>query len=83
MVLVTGGTGFLGAYIIKNLIEKNYKVRAIRRSVNTPFFIPEHIMQKVEWVDADVLDIVALGDAMPGVEAIVPAPQMHMVLISI
>jgi nucleoside-diphosphate-sugar epimerase len=24
MVLVTGGTGFIGAYIIKELIEKGY-----------------------------------------------------------
>jgi len=71
MVLVTGGTGFLGAYIIKNLIEKNYTVRAIYRSAKTPFFIPEHIMQKVEWVEGDVLDIVALADAMQGVTAII------------
>lgn len=70
-VLVTGGTGFLGAYIIKNLIEKNYRVRAIRRSAKTPFFIPSPIMQKVEWVEGDVLDIVALADAMQGVEAII------------
>ncbi len=49
-ILVTGGTGFLGAYIIKNLIEKNYRVRAIRRSSNTPFFIPSRIMEQVEWL---------------------------------
>jgi len=70
-ILVTGGTGFLGAYIIKNLIEKNYRVRAIRRSSNTPFFIPSPIMEQVEWVEGDVLDIVALADAMQGVEAII------------
>ncbi len=70
-ILVTGGTGFLGAYIIKNLIEKNYRVRAIRRSSNTPFFIPSRIMEQVEWVEGDVLDIVALADAMQGVEAII------------
>ncbi len=71
MVLVTGGTGFLGAYIIKNLIEKNYSVRAICRSAKAPFFIPSPIMQKVEWVEGDVLDIVALSNAMEGVEAII------------
>ncbi len=70
-ILVTGGTGFLGAYIIKNLIEKNYRVRAIRRSSNTPFFIPSRVMEQVEWVEGDVLDIVALADAMQGVEAII------------
>ncbi len=71
MFLVTGGTGFLGAYIIKNLIEKNYKVRAIRRSAHIPFFIPSSIMQKVEWVDGDLLDITSLTDAMEGVEIII------------
>lgn len=32
MVLVTGGTGFVGSYIIRELVEKKYTVRAIRRS---------------------------------------------------
>lgn len=71
MVLVTGGTGFLGAYIIKNLVEKNIKVRAIRRSANTPFFIPPAVLNKVEWVEGDVLDIIALDDAMKGVEGVI------------
>ena len=36
-ILVTGGTGFLGSYIIKELVEKGYTVRAIRRSNKLPF----------------------------------------------
>ena len=55
-VLVTGGTGFIGAYIIKKLIEKGYSVRAIRRSSKMPFFISADTLQKAEWVDGDVLD---------------------------
>ena len=39
MILVTGGTGFLGAYIIKQLVEKGHTVRAIRRSPKLPSFI--------------------------------------------
>src|SRR5580693_9779779 len=31
-VFVTGGTGFLGAYVIKELVEKKFAVSAIRRS---------------------------------------------------
>ena len=47
MVLVTGGTGFLGSYIIKELVEKNYPVRAIRRHTSKfPFYIPAGIFQK-------------------------------------
>jgi dihydroflavonol-4-reductase len=71
MVLVTGGTGFLGAYIIKNLVEKGHAVRAIRRSANTPFFIPQNIWDQVEWVEGDVLDVVALQEAMEGVDAVI------------
>jgi nucleoside-diphosphate-sugar epimerase len=71
MVLVTGGTGFLGAYIVKNLVEKNIGVRAIRRSEKTPFFIPHCIIDKVEWVDGDVLDVVSLDEAMQGVDGVI------------
>ncbi len=72
-VLVTGGTGFLGAYIIKKLIEKNYSVRAIRRSDKLPFFISANVFDNVEWVDGDILDVVALEEAMTGVDAVVHA----------
>src|SRR5918998_1625419 len=72
-VLVTGGTGFLGTYIIKHLIEYHIPVRAIRRSAKIPFFIPESIWEKVEWVEGDVLDVVSLHDAMQGVEGVIHA----------
>ena len=72
-VLVTGGTGFLGAYILKNLVEKGFDVRATRRSAALPFFIPAAILEKVEWIDAEVLDVVSLEDAMEGVGAVIHA----------
>jgi dihydroflavonol-4-reductase len=71
MVLVTGGTGFLGAYIIKELVEKGYAVKAIRRSTKLPFFIDKNIFDKVQWVDGDVLDVMALEEAMEGVDAVI------------
>lgn len=71
MILVTGGTGFLGAYIIKELVEKGHTVRAIRRSSKLPFFIPSAIFDKVEWVEGDVLDINSLEDAMEGVDTVI------------
>lgn len=71
MIFVTGGTGFLGAYIIKELIEKGYKVRAIRRSAKLPAFISEEILNKAEWVEGDVLDVLSLQDAMQGIEKVI------------
>jgi dihydroflavonol-4-reductase len=70
-VLVTGGTGFLGAYIIRNLIDKGIAVRAIRRSIKYPFFIPKQVLDKVEWLEGDVLDVVSLDDAMKGVDSVI------------
>ncbi len=76
-ILVTGGTGFLGAYIIRELIEKGYAVRAIRRSNSKlPHFISSDILEKVEWVEGDVLDIVSLDDAMKEVDAIIHSAAM-------
>jgi dihydroflavonol-4-reductase len=73
VVFVTGGTGFLGAYTIRNLVEKGYQVRAMRRSDKHPFFIPKEILNQVEWAEGNVLDVVALADAMEGVYAVVHA----------
>src|SRR5436190_10222545 len=71
MVLVTGGTGFLGSYIIKELIEKGYSVRAIRRSNKVPHYIPNEILSKTEWIEADVLDVVALQEAMENIDTVI------------
>jgi nucleoside-diphosphate-sugar epimerase len=71
IVLVTGGTGFIGAYIIKELIEKGYSVRAIRRSNKLPFFISPDILKKAEWVNGDILDVISLNEVMQGVDHVI------------
>jgi dihydroflavonol-4-reductase len=76
MIVVTGGTGFLGAYIIKELVDRGYKVRAIRRKNNFPTFIPASIFEKVEWFDGDILDVVSLQDAFEGASAVIHAAAM-------
>jgi nucleoside-diphosphate-sugar epimerase len=70
-ILVTGGTGFLGSYIIKELIEKGHSVRAIRRGNKLPFYIPKEILDKVQWMDGDILDVVALEDAMDDIDTVI------------
>ena len=72
-VLVTGGTGFLGAYVIRQLVEKGYTVRAIRRTGVVPHFIPVGILEKVEWIAGDVLDVIGLEEAMADVDGVVHA----------
>ncbi|HKZ66306.1 MAG TPA: NAD-dependent epimerase/dehydratase family protein, partial [Chitinophagaceae bacterium] len=70
-VLVTGGTGFLGSYIIKELIEKNYAVRAIRRNHKLPSYISTEIFDKVKWIEGDILDVISLEEAMEGIDAVI------------
>jgi nucleoside-diphosphate-sugar epimerase len=72
-ILITGGTGFLGAYIIQELVERGYQVRAIRRSKTLPFFIPTPVMEQVEWVAGDILDVVSLAEAMEGIDTVIHA----------
>lgn len=71
MILVTGGTGFLGSYIIGHLIEKGYAVKALRRSNKLPSWIDKAVFDKVHWVEGDVLDLVSLEEAMEGVDAVI------------
>lgn len=72
-ILITGGTGFAGAYIIRQLVQSGYTVRAIRRQHTTPFFIDPAITARVEWVEGDVLDVISLEDAMEGMDAVIHA----------
>ncbi|MHA4808212.1 SDR family NAD(P)-dependent oxidoreductase [Flavitalea flava] len=75
-VLVTGGTGFLGAYIIKELVEKGYRVRAIRRTPKLPFYIPAPVFEQVEWFTGDILDVVSLEEAMEGMDTVIHSAAM-------
>jgi dihydroflavonol-4-reductase len=56
-VFVTGGTGLLGANLIKTFIESGrYKVMALRRS-QSDMTLLGGLESKVEWIDGDVLDL--------------------------
>lgn len=75
-VFITGGTGFLGAYIIKELIEKGFIVRALKRNSHIPFFIDNEIFKNVQWVEGDVLDVVSLYENMKGCDIVIHAAAM-------
>lgn len=66
LVLVTGATGFLGAYLLRALLQKGISVRALRRKSSSMALL-EGLADKVEWVEADVTDQGALEEAFEGV----------------
>ncbi|WP_257670138.1 NAD-dependent epimerase/dehydratase family protein [Parapedobacter tibetensis] len=66
VVLVTGGTGFLGAVLIRRLIDSGIDVRATKRISST---VPASLsgLARLQWVNADINDFFALEDAFQGV----------------
>ena len=75
MILVTGGTGFIGAHLLLHLTEKGKPVRAIyrseeKRAKTKDFFAYKNALERFEliaWVWGDVNDIPSLDDAMQGI----------------
>ena len=65
-ILVTGASGLLGSYVVKQLVAQNKTVKALYRS-HIPAFDGA---DKVQWVKGDILDIVALEEAMTGVQEV-------------
>jgi nucleoside-diphosphate-sugar epimerase len=70
-IFVTGGTGFLGAYILQELVHRGFHVRALRRSHQLPFFIDPQVFEKIEWIDGDVLDVVVLDEALKDIGVVI------------
>jgi nucleoside-diphosphate-sugar epimerase len=68
LVLVTGGTGFVGSYLLRLLLARGYtRIRAIYRpETNLP--TDPNLRTTVDWFECDILDQVGLEDAMAGVD---------------
>ncbi|MBL4939309.1 MAG: SDR family oxidoreductase [Lutibacter sp.] len=80
MILVTGGTGLVGAHLLYHLLIENYNVKAIHRkksdldavkkvfSYYTDDF--EAIFNKIEWIEADITDVYSLEIAFERVNEV-------------
>ncbi len=76
MVLVTGGTGLVGAHLLLHLVENGDAVRAIYRNITSiqktkdlfALYKKESLFEKIEWVQADITDIPSLEMVFENVE---------------
>lgn len=76
MVLVTGGTGFLGTHLLVELCSRGKKVRTIKRPSSDTDFVrklfsfygKEELFENIDWIDCDIFDTLSLIEAMNGTE---------------
>ena len=76
MVLVTGGTGLVGAHLTLHLIENGENVRAIYRNLESiqktknlfSLYQKEALFEKIDWIQADIIDVPSLEMAFENVE---------------
>jgi len=78
MILVTGGTGLVGAHLLYSLINSGESIRAIHRkssdlaAVKNVFSFytnePSTLFDKIEWMEADITDVPSLSRAFKGID---------------
>jgi nucleoside-diphosphate-sugar epimerase len=76
MILVTGGTGLVGAHLLIHLVENGDSVRASYRNAETikktkslfSLYNKELLFEKVDWIQADIIDVTALEIAFENIE---------------
>lgn len=72
MILVTGGTGFVGCAIVKELLRRGEKVAVLGRDGDK---IRRRLGTEVEARNGDVRDTTTLGAAMQDIDVVVNAVQ--------
>lgn len=80
MNLITGASGLIGSHLAYQLLKNNEEVVAIKRA-QTDIHKTKHVFSyydsnyeelfaKIKWVDADLLDIYSLIDALEGIKTV-------------
>lgn len=78
-ILVTGGTGLLGAHVLQQLVGKGYNVKAICRTTSSKKVVEKVFgayadaasdIEKITWLTGDVTDYFSLEEAMAGMDAV-------------
>lgn len=86
MILVTGGTGLVGSHLLYQLSLENDAIKAIHRK-NSDLLAVKNVFRyfsddyeilflKIEWVEADITDIISLEEAFKNVTEVYHSAAM-------
>jgi nucleoside-diphosphate-sugar epimerase len=80
MILVTGGTGLVGAHLLYELTSSGNRVKALRRQQSNTDWVrkifsyytdqADILFSQIEWVEGDILDYLSLEKTLKGVTSI-------------
>jgi len=80
MILVTGGTGLVGAHLLYELTNSGISVKALKRPQSNTGWTRkifsyytsqvDELFDRIEWVEGDILDYLSLEEALKGVTQI-------------
>ncbi|MCE9546675.1 MAG: SDR family oxidoreductase [Planctomycetia bacterium] len=68
--LVTGGAGFIGSHIVTALVERGDRVLVLDNLSTGHLANLEHLSRDVEVIEADLIDVDAVAQAVRGVDCI-------------
>lgn len=68
-VLVTGGTGFIGSFVVEELLKHNHNVIVMANGRQLPGYL-NHISEKISFFQADFGDVDSLNKILPGCDAV-------------
>ncbi len=69
-IFLTGATGFIGSYVVKRLLEAGHTIRATKRKESRMGLVND-ITDKIEWIDADILDMRSIEESLENIDTIV------------
>lgn len=65
-ILITGGTGFVGAYLIQLLVQKGYRNIYVLKGQKSDISLLSGVLDKINFVEGNLLDFASLEAAISG-----------------
>lgn len=75
MIAITGASGLLGSFITSHFISEGEQVIALRRKESNSSFV-QSLPDKIQWREADVLDINSLNESFKDVDTVIHAAAL-------